>query len=106
MKNENKKAKRVNKTVLECAGIHELLDWQIIQYRREVDLHRIDLSKAEGRCIPWQDAEHDYNVSDRAVLGEKSRVEYCGMICPERENCLVALQFLRSRHVECIPKFG
>lgn len=106
MKVDNRKEKRVNKTVLECAGIHELLDWQIIQYRREVDLHRLDLSKAEGRCIPWQDAEHDYNTSDRAVLGEKSRVEYCSAICPARENCLVALHFLRSRHVEPLPKFG
>ena len=26
-------------------GIHELIDWQIIQYRKAVDEHRIDLSR-------------------------------------------------------------
>ena len=89
-----------------CAGIHELIDWQIIQYRHEVDEHRHDLSKAEGRCVAWQEAEQDFNASDRAAMGEKWRVEYCGMVCPKRENCLTALHFLRSRNAEPLYRVG
>lgn len=89
-----------------CAGIHELIDWQIIQYREAVGQHRHDLSKAEGRCVAWQEAEHDFNRHDRAVMGEKWRVEYCGAVCPHRGKCLIALQFLRRHHTEPLVKFG
>lgn len=91
---------------LDCIGIHELLDWQIVQYRQAVDEHRLDLSKAEGRCVAWQDAEKDFNSHDRAMMGEKWRVEYCGLICPSRKNCLTALHFLHKKHVEPIHKVG
>jgi hypothetical protein len=80
-----------------CVGIHELIDWQIIQYRKEVDIHRLDLSQVEKRCVAWQEAEKDFNTADRAVMGKKWRVEYCGSICPSRENCLVAAHFLHNR---------
>lgn len=89
-----------------CVGIHELIDWQIIQYRQAVGAHRHDLSKAEGRCIAWQEAEHDFNRHDRTVMGEKWRVEYCGAVCPHREKCLIALQFLRSRHTQPLHRAG
>lgn len=86
-----------------CVGIHELIDWQIIQYRQEVNTHRHDLSKVEGRCVAWQEAEKDFNTSDRTVMGKKSRDEYCGLLCPSRKNCLVALNF--SRHEEAEPLY-
>jgi hypothetical protein len=89
-----------------CAGIHELIDWQIIQYRTSVDAHRLDLSKAKGRCVAWQDAEKDFNGSDRAVMGEKWRVEYCGSVCPSRNKCLIALHFLRSKKTEPLYRAG
>ncbi|MDF7800615.1 hypothetical protein P4C99_14150 [Pontiellaceae bacterium B1224] len=38
-------------------GFHELLDWQILQYRQVVDEYRRDLSIAEGRFVSWQEAE-------------------------------------------------
>jgi hypothetical protein len=91
---------------LECAGIHELIDWEIVQYRTAVNGHRIDLSKAEGRCVAWQEAEQDFNAHDRAALGEKWRVEYCGLICPFRTKCLTALHFLHRRHTEPVSKAG
>ena len=89
-----------------CNGIHELLDWQIIQYRRAVDEHRQDLSKLEGRCVAWQEAEKDFNADDRAIMGEKWRVEYCGLVCPHRANCLTALHFLRSKNTEPLARAG
>jgi hypothetical protein len=89
-----------------CNGIHELLDWQIIQYRYAVDEHRQDLSRLEGRCVAWQEAEKDFNTDDRAVMGEKWRVEYCGLICPLRTNCLTALHFLRSKDTEPLARAG
>jgi len=90
----------------ECAGIHELIDWEIVQYRGAVNAHRIDLSKAEGRCVAWQEAEQDFNARDRAMMEEKWRVEYCGLICPSRNKCLTALHFLHSKKAEPIYKVG
>ncbi len=89
-----------------CAGIHELIDWEIIQYRKAVDAHRIDLSKAEGRCVAWQDAEKDFNKADRASMDENWRVEYCGCVCPTRNHCLIALHFLHSRKTEPLYRAG
>ena len=89
-----------------CAGIHELLDWQIIQYRKEVAAHRADLSRAEGRCVAWQEAEQDFNAQDRAVMGNKWRVEYCGSTCQFRENCLVAAHFLQKQKPQRLSRAG
>lgn len=98
--------KGVSERKLECAGIHELIDWEIVQYRDAVNTHRVDLSKAEGRCVAWQEAEQDFNIHDRAAMGEKWRVEYCGLICPSRKKCLTALHFLHSRQTEPVYKVG
>ncbi len=89
-----------------CVGVHELIDWQILQYRQAVDTHRIDLSKAEGRCVAWQEAEKDFSRGDRATLGDKCRVEYCGELCPSRENCMVAVRFLNSKKTEPLYRVG
>lgn len=89
---------------MECNGIHELIDWQIVQYRQAVATHRLDLSRLEGRCVAWQDAEMDFSRVDRESLGEKSRVEYCGLVCPERSSCLIALYHLRSKKTEPLFK--
>jgi hypothetical protein len=106
MMNQNNAKTEVSDDSGSCVGIHELIDWQIIQYRKEVDAHRIDLSKAEGHCVAWQDAEQDFNKGDRAALGEKSRVEYCGAVCPSRNKCLIALHFLHSRKTEPLHRVG
>ena len=89
-----------------CVGIHELIDWQIIQYRKSVDAHRLDLSKAEGHCVAWQEAEHDFNKADRALMDEKWRVEYCGSVCPSRNKCLIALHFLQSKKTQPLYRVG
>ncbi len=107
MRNQgNTKIKGAVETDENCVGIHELIDWQIIQYRKEVSNHRVDLSKAEGRCVAWQEAEMDYNNGDRAVMGEKWRVEYCGAVCPSRNKCLIALHFLQSKRTESLYRAG
>lgn len=85
---------------LSCVGVHELLDWQIVQYRRAVGEHRSDLSKAAGRYVVWQEAEKDFSKSDCVKLGEKCRVEYCGLLCPYRGKCLIALRYLRGNQTE------
>jgi hypothetical protein len=89
-----------------CVGIHELIDWQIIQYRQEVSAHRHDLSKVEGRCVSWQEAEMDFNSADRTMMGEKWRVEYCGAVCSHRDKCLIALHFLHSKKTEPLYRVG
>ena len=103
--NDNKVEGTLEKEV-QCVGVHELIDFQIIQYRQAVDAHRIDLSKAEGRCVAWQEAEHDFSRSDRTAMGEKSRVEYCGAVCEHRDTCLIALHFLSSKQTERLYRVG
>lgn len=98
--------KEVQENGEHCVGIHELIDWQIIQYRKEVAAHRLDLSKVEGRCVAWQEAEQDFNQADRSSMGRKWRTEYCGSVCPSRENCLVAMQFLQSKKPELLSRAG
>ncbi len=105
-KQENTKIEGMLENGKNCVGIHELIDWQIIQYRTAVDTHRLDLSKAEGRCVAWQDAEKDFNNGDRAMMGDKWRVEYCGGVCPSRNKCLIALHFLHGRKTEPLYRAG
>lgn len=89
-----------------CAGIHELIDWEIIQYRKSVDTHRRDLSKVEGRCVAWQEAEKDFNGIDRASMGKKWRTEYCGLVCQHRNKCLTALHFTTEEEPETLSRAG
>lgn len=98
--------KEVQENSGHCVGIHELIDWQIIQYRKEVDAHRLDLSKVEGRCVAWQEAEKDFNATDRAVMGKKWRAEYCGSVCPTRDTCLIAAHFLLFKKTEPLYRAG
>lgn len=105
-KQETMEPREVQENGEHCVGIHELIDWQIIQYRKEVATHRIDLSKVEGRCVAWQEAEKDFNMADRAIMGKKWRVEYCGSVCPSRDNCLIAMHFLRSKSPERLYRAG
>ncbi len=107
MKKQNKnKVEGTTGSEMQCVGVHELIDFQIIQYRQSVDEHRVDLSKAEGRCVSWQEAEHDFTKQDRKVMSEKSRVEYCGLVCPHSTNCLTALNFLHSKKIEPLHRVG
>ena len=106
MNKGTKKAMGVAKKETKCIGIHELLDWQIIQYRKAVDEHRHDLSKAEGRCVSWQEAEKNFSKADFDELADQWRVEYCGLICPERNNCLLAMQFLNKKQETPLYRYG
>ena len=91
---------------LECVGFHELLDWQIIQYRQAVDEYRKELSKEQHRCVSWQEAEREFCRMDLNNMGEQWRVEYCGLVCPSRSKCLLALYFLNAQHREPLYKAG
>lgn len=105
MKNNNTVGNESKKEA-KCIGVHELIDFQIIEYRQAIDAHRIDLSKAEGRCVAWQEAEQDFSRNDRKLMGDKSRVEYCGMVCPHKDNCLMAVQFLNSKKTKPLYRVG
>jgi hypothetical protein len=91
---------------MECVGIHELLDWQIIQYRQSIDEYRKELSREQHRCVSWQEAEEEFSKMNLRSMGEQSRVEYCGLVCPSRSNCLLAMQFLNARYTEPMHKAG
>jgi hypothetical protein len=106
MKQDSTKTMGVVDSDAKCIGFHELLDWQIIQNRRVVEDYRHDLSVAEGRCISWQEAEESFTPENRVQFSEQSRVEYCGMMCPSRANCLLALNFLHKKNTEPLYKVG
>ena len=91
---------------MECMGFHELLDWQIIQYRQAVDEYRKELSREQHRCVSWQEAEQEFSSMGLKHMGEQWRVEYCGLVCPERNKCLLALHFLNARRVVPMCKAG
>ena len=105
-KNKATEEKGATDNNMECAGIHELLDWQIIQHRQSVDEYRKELSKEQHRCVSWQEAEQEFSKMNLKSLGEQSRVEYCGLVCPHRSTCLVAMQYLNARHTEPLYKAG
>ena len=105
-KHNGNKVVGTSENELQCVGVHELIDFQIIKYRQAVDEHRIDLSKAEGRCMAWQEAEQDFSKQDRSVMSDKARVEYCGLVCPHSKNCLTALHFLHSKKTEPLYRVG
>ena len=89
-----------------CIGFHELLDWQIVQYRQYVGYHRLEISIAEGRCISWEEAENAVSKEILIDLGEQWHVEYCGAVCSSRENCLTGLHFLHHKNTEPLHKVG
>jgi len=91
---------------MDCVGFHELLDWQIIQYRQAVDEYRKELSKEQHRCVSWQEAEVEFSKMGLQNMGEQWRVEYCGLVCPHRSTCLLAMHFLNARNVEPMYKAG
>lgn len=105
MKLNNANAMGVVERDEKCIGFHELLDWQIVQYRQYVGYHRLEMSIAEGRCVSWEEAEQA--VSNKLPdLGEQWHVEYCGAVCPSRDNCLLALNFLNKKNTELLHKVG
>ncbi|MCF7818534.1 MAG: hypothetical protein K9M54_11705 [Kiritimatiellales bacterium] len=106
LKQDNEKIMGLLGIETHCVGVHELIDWQIIQYRQAVDAHRHDLSKVERRCVAWQEAEQDFSKGDCAAMGDKWRVEYCGLVCPARSKCLIALHFLHSKKTEPLYRAG
>lgn len=89
-----------------CEDFKGLETWQVKQYKRAVDEHRNQLSKQLGRCIGWFEAEHDFFENDCFGLPEKWRLEYCGLICPHKKSCLLALHFLKSTVVSPISRVG
>ncbi len=91
---------------VQCTGVHDLLDWQIVQYRQCVDEYRRELSHEQHRCVSWQEAEAEFKKMGLENMGDQWRVEYCGLVCPEREKCLIAMHFLNKHHTRMLHKVG
>jgi hypothetical protein len=89
-----------------CAGFHDLLDWQIIQYRHAVNDYRLELSKTQHRFVPWKEAEREFSKKGLEFINEHWRMEYCGVICAQRKKCLLAVPFLRARSTESFHQVG
>ncbi len=43
--------------------VHELLDRQIIEYRKLVGYHRLEKTITEGRVVPWPEAACEVSAS-------------------------------------------
>jgi len=47
---------------IEDMGFHEMLDHQIIEYRKLVGFQRLELSIQEGRMVSWAEAEREVSA--------------------------------------------
>ncbi len=83
---------------MHCVGFHELMRWEIAQYRQAIKQYRSEMVKAGHRYISWSEAEKVLAAKDLQCMGEQWRIEYCGCICPQRNACLLAMHFLSARH--------
>ncbi|MBN2163928.1 MAG: hypothetical protein JXR25_14425 [Pontiellaceae bacterium] len=89
-----------------CLGFEGLLDWQISQYHHVVDGTRKDLSRERGRCLSWRETENIMKKTDLRSAGMQWRMEYCGLLCPNRNGCLIALHFSQACRNVSIHKAG
>jgi hypothetical protein len=102
---QNHKLEALN-TDVQCIGFQELKNWQVQQYRRAVDDHRHHLSLTLDRCVGWHEAEQDFCRNDCDGHAKKWRTEYCGLICPSKSSCLLALHFLRIKKETPLHRVG
>ncbi|MDZ8120369.1 hypothetical protein [Pontiella agarivorans] len=51
---------------------HEMLDRQILEYRRVVGYHRLEMSIEEGRVINWPEAEREVSAAIRRKSGHQA----------------------------------
>lgn len=51
---------------------HELLDRQIIEYRKVVGYRRLEMSIEEGRVVTWPEAEREVSVGLRGTSGNQA----------------------------------
>ncbi len=75
---------------LKCTNSHRLKQWEIRRYHEAVEAHRTALSRKAGEVVEWRKAERDFLVNNYAVMAEKSRADFCSLICPKRNSCLMA----------------
>ena len=96
MQEEEDRSNMLPKDTTRCLGVHELIDWEIMQFRNVVDAYRLELSKQEGRYVGWKEAEKRFVIGDCVNVTNQWRVEYCGLVCPHRRSCMLAAHFLRG----------
>lgn len=106
MKQDNQGVPETVGMNVQCTGVHDLIDWQIVQYRKCIDEYRREWSNEQHRCVSRQEAEAQFKKMELEKMGEQWRVEYCGLVCPQREKCLLAMHFLNKHHTHMLHKVG
>lgn len=96
----------IGSEVVKCRGFQALKSWQVERYRQAVKENRWFISQREYRRVNWTEAEQDFLNQDYYGCAEKWRQEYCGEICPFKENCLLAFQMLKANKPVSLPKAG
>jgi len=79
-----------NAILLKCTGFQALKRWQIERYQQAVSENRWFMSQKQHRSVDWEEAEQDFIGQNLYGCAEKWRMEYCGEICPNKTNCLLA----------------
>ncbi|MCF7818533.1 MAG: hypothetical protein K9M54_11700 [Kiritimatiellales bacterium] len=91
---------------VKCAAFRELTNWQVGQYQQAVRENRWYISQRYGRWVEWKEAEQDFASKDYYGCAQQWRSEYCGNLCPNKENCLLAELFAVETATVSMPQAG
>lgn len=101
-----KRTSPVDSGALRCIGFQALKSWQVERYRQAVNENRWYMSQKCNRCVGWQEAERDFCNQGYYGCAEEWRQQYCGKICANRDNCLMAVQFSAGTEEAASSKTG
>ena len=96
----------VDAGTLKCMAFQALKSWQVDRYRKAVNENRWFMSQKQYRWIDWTEAEQDFLSQGYYGCAEKWRHEYCGEICPFKNNCLLALRLVKEAPPVSLPKIA
>lgn len=91
---------------LKCPGFKALTRWQVERYQQAVSENRWYMSQKHFRWVAWVEAERDFLNQGYYGCAGKWRQEYCGEICPYKENCLLAIRLVNESKGVPLPKAG
>ncbi len=89
--------------LLKCTNFQDLKHWQIERYQQAVSDNRWFMSQKLHRSIEWEEAEQDFIGQNLYGCAEKWRMEYCGKICQNKTNCLLATRLTTPMETSSLP---
>ncbi|MCK4563081.1 MAG: hypothetical protein KAU94_00245 [Verrucomicrobia bacterium] len=89
-----------------CVGFHELTLWQVERYQQAVSENRWYMGQKYNRWIGWVEAEQDFFNHGYYGCAENWRHQYCGEICPFKNNCLLAIRLVKAAEPIPLPTAG